>query len=73
LERYLEALDEVTPDAVRRVVDAHLDPSSMTVLIVGDPARFDPGLDLLGTVFQLSPDGTIGPWITPSSAPGGGQ
>ncbi len=72
LERYFEGLGEVTPGAVDRVADEHLDPAGMTILIVGDPARFDPGLDTLGPVYRLLPDGRYEPWVSPASAPGGG-
>ncbi|MSR23308.1 MAG: insulinase family protein [Gemmatimonadetes bacterium] len=73
LERYLEGLSEVTPETVARVADEHLGTSGMTILIVGDPSRFDPGLDELGTVFRLFSDGSYEPWFTPPAAPGGAQ
>jgi zinc protease len=62
LERYLEGLQEVTPAAIADVTGRFLDPSRMTILILGDPARFDPGLEELGPVFELSTDGTVTPW-----------
>jgi zinc protease len=62
LERYLEGLQEVTPEAIAEVTGRYLDPTRMTILILGDPARFDPGLEELGPLFELSPDGTVTPW-----------
>jgi zinc protease len=70
LERYLEGLGEVTPDAVERVVDENLDPDEMTTLIVGDPSRFGPGLEELGTVFRLLPEGEYERWLTSPVSPG---
>ncbi|MEX1257222.1 MAG: pitrilysin family protein [Gemmatimonadota bacterium] len=62
LERYLEGLQEVTPSAIAEVTGRYLDPSRMTILILGDPTRFDPGLEELGPVYELSPDGSVTPW-----------
>jgi predicted Zn-dependent peptidase len=62
LERYLEGLQEVTPEAIAEVTGRYLDPTQMTILILGDSARFDPGLEELGPLFELSPDGTVTPW-----------
>ena len=69
LERYLEGLQEVTTATVQSVARDRIDPSRMTILIVGDPSRFDPGLDALGSVQELTPDGTIVPWVNPASGP----
>jgi len=62
LERYLEGLQEVTPGSIAEVTGTFLDPSRMTILIVGDPERFDPGIEALGTLYELSPDGSYRPW-----------
>jgi predicted Zn-dependent peptidase len=62
LERYLQGLQEVTPEAIAEITGQHLDPSRMTILIVGNPDRFDPGLETLGTLYELAPDGTVSPW-----------
>jgi predicted Zn-dependent peptidase len=71
LLRYLEGLQAVTTEQVAQVVRDHLDPALMTVLIVGDPERFGPGLEALGPLYLLSPDGTFTPWISGASGPGG--
>lgn len=62
LERYLEGIQAVTPDDVFRVASEHIDPGRMTILIVGDPERFDPGLEALGDLYRLHTDGTYEPW-----------
>jgi len=64
LERYLEGLQDVTPEAIARVTGEHLDVSRMTMLIVGDPDRFDPGLEELGPLYLLSSDGSWTPWVS---------
>jgi len=48
LERYLEGIQEVRPDDVHRVVSREVDPSRMTILVVGDTARFEAPLETLG-------------------------
>jgi zinc protease len=62
LERYLEAIQQVTPAAVHEVVRTHLDPGAMVILLVGDAERFGPGLERFGPVWRLSPDGSYVPW-----------
>ncbi len=62
LERYLDGLREVTPEAIHSVVNRHLHPAEMTILLVGDPDRFDPGLEAFESVYRLSPDGSYEPW-----------
>jgi predicted Zn-dependent peptidase len=62
LENYLAEIQKVTPERVLDVARRFLDPDRMTVLLVGDPARFDPGLENLGRVHLLSTEGTIRPW-----------
>ncbi|MEX0842803.1 MAG: pitrilysin family protein, partial [Gemmatimonadota bacterium] len=59
LERFLEGIQAVEPEEIRRVVAAHVEPEEMTVLLVGDPTRFDPRIEGFGPVFRLSPDGTV--------------
>lgn len=71
LSRYLEGLQEVTSSSVADVVRGQLDPERMTILIVGDPTRFGPGLDGLGQLYELSPDGSYRPWISRASVPDG--
>lgn len=48
LERYLEGIQSVEPADVHRVFSEHVDPSSMTILILGDTARFDEPIESLG-------------------------
>jgi predicted Zn-dependent peptidase len=71
LERYLEGIGEVTSASVASVTREHLDVAPMTILIVGDPDRFDPGLGELGPVFILDPDGSYEPWAQSPYGPGG--
>ena len=71
LFRYLEGLQAVTPDQVAEVVAQEIDTARMTLLIVGDAERFGPGLEALGPVYRLSPDGTYVPWVSAASGPGG--
>jgi predicted Zn-dependent peptidase len=73
LFRYLEGLQEVSAEQVADVVRDQVDLERMTVLIVGDPNRFDAGLEALGTLYRLSPDGTYAPWVTGASDPDGSQ
>lgn len=71
LERYVEGIQAVTPEAIRAVFAAHLDPARMTVLVVGDPERFDAALESLGLgeVTVLDPDAPGG-GATPSAPSG---
>jgi hypothetical protein len=39
LERYARGIQRVTPEDVRRVFAAHVHPSEMTILVVGDSDR----------------------------------
>ena len=71
LSRYVEGLQEVTPRDVEDVVAEHVNPSRLTILLVGDPRRFDPGLNAFGPVYELFPDGTYEPWVSPPDAPSG--
>ncbi len=49
LESYRERLNAVTPDDIRRVARTHLKPNRLSVVLVGDAARFI--LDLEGAGF----------------------
>ncbi|TVR66535.1 MAG: insulinase family protein [Gemmatimonadales bacterium] len=65
MERYLQGIGAVTPEDVLRVAGAHIDPTAMTILLVGDPDRFGPGmarLGELGPVYRLSTDGSLSPF-----------
>lgn len=53
LERYVEGIQRVRPDDVQRVMREHVDPERMTILILGDTARFDLPADSLGEVRYL--------------------
>ena len=48
LERTVDGIQAVTPAAIREVFARHLDPARMTVLVVGDPDRFEAPLESLG-------------------------
>jgi zinc protease len=65
LERYLEAIQEVTPADVHAVVRRHLDPGAMVILLVGDAERFGPGLERFGPVHRLETDGSWSLWEDP--------
>jgi zinc protease len=59
LQRFLVGVQSVTPAAVHDVFRKNLDPSGlddMVILIVGNPAAFDPGLEDLGPVRILELD-----------------
>lgn len=73
LERYLEAIQEVTPGAVHDVVRRHLDPEAMVILLVGDADRFGPGLERFGPIYRLSPDGRFELWTSPPWAENAGS
>ncbi|MDT8340217.1 MAG: pitrilysin family protein [Longimicrobiales bacterium] len=57
LEAYLRGLRAVTPEDVRSVFADHLRPEDMVILVVGDPEAMDSGLEALGPVRILGPDG----------------
>jgi zinc protease len=65
LERYLEAIQQVTPEQVHQVVARNLNPDAMVVLLVGDATRFDEGLERFGPVRRLYSDGRHEPWTPP--------
>ncbi len=73
LARYLEGLGEVTAESVAAVVAENLAPDRLTILVVGDPARFEIGSDPFGPVFEFLPDGSTRPWVSPLGGPGGSQ
>lgn len=69
MERYLQGIGAVTPEDVLRVAGRHIDPTAMTILLVGDPDRFGPGMERLGElgpVYRLSTDGSLSPFTTES-------
>ena len=56
LQRFLTGVQSVTPSAVHQVFRQNLAPNGlddMVIMIVGDPAGFDPGLENLGPVRLL--------------------
>lgn len=60
LTRYLDRIQQVTPDDVRDVVRTFVRPQDMSILIVGDPEAFDLPPETLGPVRILEldpPDG----------------
>ena len=71
LWRYWEGIEAVTARSVAEVIRTHLDPDRMTVLILGDPTRFTLGVERLGPVYELRPDGSYRPWVTPAGPLGG--
>ena len=50
LERYVRGIQAVEPDDVQDVFRRHVDPGSMTILIIGNPEDFDFRPDVLGDV-----------------------
>ena len=54
LERYVSGVRETTPAAVQQVYRREVDASRMTILLVGDTARFDGSPSELGPVTVLS-------------------
>ena len=67
LERYLDGIREVTADDVLEVFRAEVDPSRMTILLVGDTTRFDGSPSELGavTVLPEGPSGAADPPLIP--------
>lgn len=68
LERYVRGIQEVTPESIRSVFRRYVDPDQMTILIVGDPTRFDLPPEVLGEV-QIWP---VRGGRSVSDGPGGG-
>jgi len=60
LERYLRGIQRVSPSDVQRVMRRNVRPSSLVILIVGDPEAFDEPPDVLGPVTYLPPTGAWG-------------
>lgn len=52
LERYLAGIQAVTPESVHEVVQRYIDPDRMTIVIVGDTARFDAPPGALGPIIR---------------------
>lgn len=52
--RYLRGIQGVTREDLVRVAQAHLKPEALTVIVVGDSARFDESLGALGPVRTVS-------------------
>lgn len=50
LERYVPRLYEVTPEDVQRATRTHIDPSRMTIVVVGDRAAIESHLQEFGEV-----------------------
>jgi len=65
LERYLDGIQAVGPADVHRVARRWIVPDEMTILLVGDPERFGPGIEALGPLYRLELDGSIRPWDEP--------
>lgn len=60
LPRFLSGVQSVTPGGIHEVFRRNLAPNGlddMVIVIVGDPAEFDPGLEDLGPVRFLEEDG----------------
>ena len=72
LERYVDGIQDVTPAAVQEVFRSEVDPGRMTILLVGDTARFDGSPSELGTVTVLEQEtGPAGAGPAQPSSPRG--
>ncbi len=59
LERYLSGIQAVSAPDVERVFRTNLPPGAMddmVILVVGDPDRFDPGIQEFGTIRVVEPE-----------------
>ncbi len=65
LERYFDGIQAVDPADVHRVARRWIVPDEMTILLVGDPERFGPGIEALGPLYRLDLDGSVRPWDAP--------
>lgn len=52
-ERYIDNIRAVTVADIRRVAETYLQPDSLTVLIVGQPAQFEKSLDDMGKITTI--------------------
>ena len=66
MERYLAGVRDVTPERVQHVFLQHVDPSRMTILLVGDTTRFDGSPSELGAVTVLPSTQSEAPRSLPS-------
>ena len=59
LTGYLTRLGQVKPADVTRVAQKYLSPDSSVIVVVGDLAKIQPGIEALhlGPVIVLNPDG----------------
>jgi zinc protease len=69
LERYLDGVQRVRPAGVRRVVERHVHPQDMIILILGDPEAFDLPAETLGKVTIWEVEG-LGESAPPAPRPG---
>ena len=67
LHRYVDGIRRVTPRAVQRVFERHVDPDRMTVLLVGDTTRFDGSPSELGAVTVITDEPASLPRESPRS------
>ncbi len=70
LERYLEGIQSVRPSGVRRVVERHVHPQDMIILILGNPKAFDAPPQSLGNVTIWNGGGS-GAGAAPNGLAGG--
>ncbi len=56
LERYIEGIQQVTPEDVQQVAERYIDPGRLTILILGDEAALDQDPAVLGEVTRLEGD-----------------
>ena len=68
MERYLAGVRRITPERVHQVFRRHVDPSRMTILLLGDTTRFDGSPSELGTVTVLPSPQREPPRSPPSAA-----
>lgn len=70
LESYLEGIQDVEPDDVLELFRRELQPERMTILVVGDPERFDEPLEALGpvTILERGPTPAPGDGATDAEA-----
>jgi predicted Zn-dependent peptidase len=71
LQLYLEGIQKVEADDVHRVFRRYLHPDEMTILVVGNPDRFEDPLESLGEVTVIEADSISGASSTHSARPRG--